>query len=240
MILEADIGNTRIKWRLLDGGKILARGQATDLEPWCKDIALQFSAGSLPRPPRLRVASVRSALVRDQLLREMGNQGIRVEFAASQAFCSGVTNGYLDPERLGVDRWLAVIAAYNRCHSACLVVDAGTSLTLDIVDGLGRHLGGYIAPGLGMMSHALTNTAALPLVQPEKLSPEPGRDTIDGIAGAQGAMVSGLINEARRPLGDTAFRVLVTGGDAPLILPLCPDAVWIPDLVLDGLTLALP
>ena len=66
-----------------------------------------------------------------------------------------MTSGYRDPERLGVDRWLALIAARERSKQPTVIVDAGSACTIDLLDSEGRHLGGYILPGLTAMGEAL-------------------------------------------------------------------------------------
>lgn len=69
-------------------------------------------------------------------------------------------NAYADPDQLGVDRWLNMLAAYQMHQSAVMVVSIGTATTIDIVDASGRHLGGYILPGIEMMQSALQNATA--------------------------------------------------------------------------------
>lgn len=64
---------------------------------------------------------------------------------------AGVRNGYADYQRLGMDRWLAIIGAYQLARGACLVLDLGTAITADYVNAAGEHLGGYICPGLPLM-----------------------------------------------------------------------------------------
>ena len=76
-------------------------------------------------------------------------------FARSSAAACGVTNSYTSPERMGVDRWLAMIAAWQQARGAVCVVDAGSALTIDFLDSHGVHTGGYILPGLRMMERAL-------------------------------------------------------------------------------------
>ena len=66
-----------------------------------------------------------------------------------------ITCAYDDPQTLGVDRWLAMLAAYSQFNEALLVVDAGSAITMDLLGPEGQHLGGYIAPGLRLMHDAL-------------------------------------------------------------------------------------
>src|SRR3546814_5490867 len=69
-------------------------------------------------------------------------------FARSSAGWHGLRNAYREPERLGVDRWLAMIAAWHTHRGAACIANAGTALTVDVIDAQGQHLGGIIAAGL--------------------------------------------------------------------------------------------
>ena len=81
--------------------------------------------------------------------------GIAPEFARTARFAAGVTCGYEDPSRLGVDRWLAMLAARQLSNRPFIVFGLGTAGTADFVDGDGVHKGGFIVPGLRLMTEAL-------------------------------------------------------------------------------------
>jgi type III pantothenate kinase len=130
-----------------------------------------------------------------------------------------------DASTLGQDRILNAIAAYDRAQQACIVIDAGTAITVDFIDGEGVFHGGVIAPGLRMMLRALHDqTAALPEVElePKVVGDERpfGRDTPD-------AMRKGVIGSARGLVREMAERyasfydaypqIVATGGDARLL-----------------------
>ncbi len=151
-----------------------------------------------------------------------------------------------EPAKVGVDRLLGALAAWRRCERACIVVDAGTAVTVDAVSGEGVFLGGAIFPGPGLMARSLAEgTAQLPLVQPDRLSMPPhaiGRDTEQAIrSGIMQALSGGLVGLVRDMADEVGKRpvVYITGGYAP------PpgdggDAPWTvsPELVLEGLVLA--
>lgn len=143
MLLELDCGNTLIKWRLLDReGRVRDRDMAPDL------VELQRLLGGQEREIRgCRLVSVRSPdetqLVMDQLTSWLKLHPL---LARSSKRLASVTNGYDDATKLGMDRWLALVAGYELCKKACVVIDLGTAVTVDFVDASGRHLGGYIAP----------------------------------------------------------------------------------------------
>lgn len=146
---------------------------------------------------------------------------------------------YLNPARLGVDRWLAALAASASGASACAIVDCGTALTVDLVDAGGVHEGGVIAPGAATMAQALNaSTARLPLVAGPAPA-FPGRTTDECIALGCDLAVAGLVAQAvARFDPERRRRWLITGGAAPRLLDRAigmPTLEHRPDLVLEGL-----
>lgn len=168
------------------------------------------------------------------------NAEVRELAAGAEAF--GVRNGYRVPERLGIDRWAAMVAAFRRHGGPLVVADCGTALTVDVVDAAGRHRGGAVAPGLGLMRAALAAGTRLrpgpELAPPARLL---GTDTEQGVAaGVCGAAVGLLRTVCSTVTQDYgAPRIaLLTGGDAAVLRGwLDSDWVVAPGLVLDGLAL---
>jgi len=142
--LDIDMGNTRTKWRCGGEGGALP---APELP--CPVVA----------PERVRVASVLGN--RGSIAAEIRRRfNVEAEFAATSASLAGVRCGYREPHRLGVDRWLAVVAAWQRTHHALAVISVGTAACADFVDADGRHAGGYIAPGLRLLVDVLDRRTA--------------------------------------------------------------------------------
>jgi type III pantothenate kinase len=148
------------------------------------------------------------------------------------------------PDRVGVDRLLAALAAHRLTGGATIVVDVGTAITVDAVDASGRFLGGSILPGPTLAGRSLHRyTAALPEVQFAHGESPPaeaiGRNTESAIRsgityGVAGA-VERLVSEQRRVLGPST-PVVATGGGLEVILPVLSCVVRVePNLVLDGL-----
>jgi type III pantothenate kinase len=197
------------------------------------------------RVSRVLVASVRT-LHEEQALASWvkANLGVEAEFARSASVCGQVRNGYANPLQLGVDRWLAVLAGYGQIQSACVIVSAGTALTVDLVAHDGRHLGGYIAPGIGLFMAALSRAAArINLDGSEKhLDLAPGDTTAKAVAHACAAMIQGVIGNALQQImnvdGREQIALLLTGGDADRLRDLYPWASYKQELVLDGLSYA--
>jgi type III pantothenate kinase len=130
---------------------------------------------------------------------------------------------YDNPKEVGADRIVNAVAAYERYHDVCIVVDFGTATTFDCVSGRGEYLGGVITPGLGISLDALvTRTAKLPrveLVRPPKVV---GKNTVHaiqaGIVYGYASLVDGLVTRIREEIGTNA-RVIATGGFATMLAP---------------------
>lgn len=245
MLLELDCGNTLIKWRLLDReGRVRDRDMAPDL------VELQLLLGGQEREiSACRLVSVRSAdetqVVMDQLTSWLKLHPV---LARSSMQLAGVTNGYTDHSKLGMDRWLAVAAAYARCKRACVVIDLGTAITVDFVRADGQHLGGYIAPGSKLLRTGLKRHTRLirydESLLGDLLLPSPGSNTAEAVEFGCDLMLAGFVREqyriAHQLLGDDML-VIMTGGDAQRMAEALPgECRVINDLVFDGLALACP
>lgn len=242
MILELDCGNTRVKWRVRDDKTIIMRGIFLTHEGFNATTSRELADLNLQR---VLIGSV----LGDDFARKLASWsiaclGINPEFAVSEPHANGVSNGYQQPEKLGVDRWLAILAASVHTDSARVIVDCGSAITVDLVTSQGEHLGGYIAPGLRLMREALeSKTAAIKLGQigyPE--NSYPGRNTVAAIKSAELAMIAGLVEQARSVLKTydmSDAKLLVTGGDGEWLVAMLKDGLYQEDLVLDGLHIAL-
>lgn len=150
-----------------------------------------------------------------------------------------------DARTVGQDRLLNALGAFSRAQQACVVVDAGTAITVDFVDGTGVFQGGAIAPGLGLMLEAMhRGTAALPAVGFESVADDSpfGKDTAEamrlGVQSAARGLVRHLVERYSEFYG--AFpQVVATGGDAAALFD-SDDLVEhvVPDLTLMGIQAA--
>jgi type III pantothenate kinase len=150
-----------------------------------------------------------------------------------------VTNGYRSPAQLGVDRWLALLAAHADGRGDACVVDCGTAVTIDLVDAAGRHHGGLILPGLRAMREYLLERTRIPPF--DKAAPRAvlGRATPEAVANGALLAVVGAVRETLA-LAHSLFgrppRLLVAGGDGPLFAAALGETAELrPDLVLEGL-----
>lgn len=247
MILELDCGNSFIKWRVLNIDRVSAFAEGVV----GSNVALIESLNAVPDMAltRCRLVSVRALEETDKLVETLIDAfGITVSCATSAVEMAGVRNGYEEFERLGLDRWLAILGGYKLASGPCLVLDFGTAATADFIDADGKHLGGFICPGLPLMRNQLrTHTRKIRYDDAsaeralERLSP--GRTTVEAVERGCKLMLRGFvltqIELARRYWGDD-FTVFLTGGDAGLVFDAVPQARLVPDLVFIGLAMACP
>jgi len=242
--LLLDIGNSRIKWGLLDGGNIQKTGHIS--QERIRDKGLQVLTGKLPRQvDDVFVSNVAGTSFATRLSGVVGMHcDCDVRFARSQKQGWGLRNSYSQPRRMGVDRWVAMVGAWAEVQDACLVIDVGTALTLDAIDSTGAHLGGQIIPGSRIMANALSDgTSDIPSVRPLPAGKAPsmqmfGRSTAAAVReGVQNAIV-GAVDRAfgTLQLGGGEPTAVLTGGDASRILDaLATTPLHRPHLVLQGL-----
>lgn len=224
MRLELDAGNTRIKWRLSDHRGRFDGG--LDLKS-----AIELSPSWLGLVEEVWVSSVHDA--HNQWIEDQFPQA---RFACSQVAHAGLSNSYEDPHKMGVDRWLAMLSAWDKNPDAVnIVVDAGTAITLDIVDAFGRHVGGYICPGFHMMkSNLLASTNKVQAQSQWQIGRAPGQSTQQCVDHGIQDMVACWV-EHHRAMQPVA-KIWMTGGNAEALGSLLTEHVeLVPDLVLDGL-----
>jgi type III pantothenate kinase len=239
MRLLLDMGNTRLKWALqAQSLGWLARG----VLDWQSDMTavLESAWGGLPRPAQVIAASVVDA-AREAQVTVVSEQLFvcTPDWLRTPASACGVRNAYAEPQRLGVDRFLAMVAAHADGHAPCVLAGAGTALTLDALAADGRHLGGLIAPGPQLMQQSLL--AATARVRPERPGDilELADNTADAVASGCWQSAAALIERfaARMVprLGATPTLIL-GGGDATRLMPLLSlPAQLSQDSVLHGL-----
>ena len=247
--LLVDVGNSRIKWaRVVRGRRSRQRS-----EPLRGSGASVFRALLTSLPPGTPVFAVNVAGRGVERALNAAARAARLpppRYLRSGASAGGVINGYDDAWRLGADRWAALIGAWHTtgARRALCVVDIGTAMTLDFVDGTGRHRGGYIVPGPSLaMSSLLRGTSGILRrsrgAAASRRSGSWPRSTLPAIeVGSREACAAMILRShaiARRVLG-AAPRLVLTGGGAPGILALMPKStLHLPDLVLQGVQVAL-
>lgn len=234
-----DLGNTRLKFAPLDVSGRVGNPMAVEH----RGAGLAALADHLPAGIDLAcVSSVVDDALRVELLSVLGARCKRIAIARTQRRWGDLRIAYANPAKLGVDRFLSMVAA--RSHSArndadlpILVCSVGTALTLDLIDRHGKHLGGRIAPSPTLMRQALHRQASQLPAHGGSYS-EFADDTLDALAsGCMGAalgLIGRSLSEAESQLGVAPVLYLHGGGGTDL-LDMLPQARWMPGLVLDGL-----
>lgn len=229
--LLIDAGNTRLKWARVEDGEWCAEGSG-DYRDWT---AL---ARALDGVSACHIACVASDAHAQALAAVLAAAGVHATWHEAAAAFGEVRNAYDTPRQLGVDRWMALIAARARCRGAVLVVSAGTALTADALAADGRFLGGVIVPGLALMRHALHTGTAGVAPQAGTVTAFP-RSTADAVESGIVAALCGVIRQQYDLLATQAGmapRCLLSGGDATRLQPhLGLEAEIAPMLVLEGI-----
>ena len=241
MYLLIDVGNTRIKWRLIkaeycEGGAQTYYGDLADFS---------IFISSLERAEvDVWLAAVNKTAELSALLDTAGLKSISV--VQSKKTQSGVINSYLHPERMGIDRWLALIAAFNSTervnkYSGVIVVDAGSALTIDVLSEKGLHLGGYIVPGVMMAQRALFANTEQVIEYNDDINRTDqscrakmlGNNTKQCVEYGVLRQLIALVKQVAEEYPN--FEVFFTGGDGELLAKSFETGVVDKDLVLKGL-----
>lgn len=238
MNLLIDFGNTRLKWATHDDSEVRPGGVFAHQQQ-----ALAAAASkdwlALPRRPDSVLVSSVVGVARETELTALCRSVFNRDpiWLKTPRTALGVRNGYREPQKLGIDRFLAMLAMHVKSPRAQIVVSCGTALTLDALDADGQHHGGLILASPDLMRSSL-RLATARLASPSGKLVEIAVSTSDAIqSGALLAAVA-LIERFRRhtaaKLGAIPTIVLSGGGSAELSSWL-PDSERHADLVLQGL-----
>ena len=231
-----DLGNTRLKCAPLIDGKA---GDVIALPHREADLADALAEALPARIDAAYVASVASDSLRVALLQALVQRVRRISLARTQATFADFRIAYAQPHKLGVDRFLAMLAAHARGDGAVLLCGVGTALTIDLIDAQGRHLGGRIAPSPTLMREVLHARAPQLPVEGGQYA-DFAMDTEDALAsgcdGAALALIESSREAAHRLLGQRPT-LLMHGGGADGLMEGLPDATRAASLVLEGLAI---
>ncbi len=226
-VVVVDLGNTSVDiatWAA-EEVKTPLSAQTADQAEIEALLAAHFEAMPQGRPAATVIASVVPAVL-ERISEWVREKVDRDPLVIGDAIPLPIDVGVTDRRAIGVDRVCAAFAAYDELQGACVVVDFGTAVTVDLVDEDGMLAGGAILPGPGVQLRALHESTA---VLPDNVSPAfpdlpYGRNTIEamqtgvcrGLVGAVRAIVEGYASSLGRwP------QVVATGGDLPLLAPHC-------------------
>ncbi|MBM4298531.1 MAG: type III pantothenate kinase [Deltaproteobacteria bacterium] len=246
MLLAIDIGNTNIvfglyqekrlitHWRLATQAERTADEYGviiTQLVGYAGFAADQVSAIAISCvvPPMLTTAQ------------ELAQRFFKLEpLIVGPGIKTGMPILYESPKDVGADRIVNGIAAYEKYHDSCIIVDFGTATTIDLISKKGEYIGGAIAPGLSIALEALVQRASkLPRIEIVKPKDVIGRNTVNsiqaGIFFGYVGLVDGIVRRIEKEHGAPA-KVVATGGLAPLVASECASITEVDEfLTLDGL-----
>jgi type III pantothenate kinase len=239
MNLLIDIGNTRLKWGMVKDHQIIAGRSLVHDQVTRHELVNLWE--KISPPQRIAIACVSAKHLLEQVVSVALElwPGVDIVPAKSQAQAFGVRNAYENPEKLGVDRWLSLIAARHCYPGPACVIDCGTAITVDVLDANGKHQGGLISPGLMLMKKSLS-------LGTEQLQFSEAHHAFGLATNTAAAIYSGTLSAAvglvehavaRQPEN---MQVILTGGDADLIATqLVFRPIIDPDIVLRGLSIIL-
>lgn len=240
MVLLVDAGNSRLKWSELDAAGNVSAQQA---RAYAGRPALAVFIDLLddyPEVEHITLVHVLTHLFDDSVREACAQRGVSLHVVRSVASAYGITSGYQNPNALGADRFVGLVAGHRLAAGRpCLVIDCGTAITVDAVEGDGRHLGGLILPGLQLSAEALIARAqgrlSLSFEQPGIFADGTARAIGSGcLFGLVGA-IEGICARMQQAMSAPPLRV-VTGGDAAHLRQwLQGDYLLQPDLLMYGL-----
>lgn len=240
MYLLIDWGNTRLKFLLVKELLEFANQRQSveaDTATSVKDLVAQLEQSDAKENiDKVLIASVRSEPDNRELAEALNQPGVALFIAKTSKYACGVECAYQNPQQLGIDRWLAMIAGYQKTNreagQTIGIVDIGSAITLDVVDPEGRHLGGHILPGKKLLSESLLNTAKVSIDNslPASSGFELGRSTVDCVNfGVEQMMLGYLISSmmaSNREYGVSQW--VITGGDSGYWLKFLENSEWFP------------
>jgi len=234
MILAIDAGNSRVKWGWHDGRGWSSLSTVSLIEFAAANHDINPFAATHENPQQIVISNVAGEGAHQLLINWTRIFDAEPLWLKGEAERCGVTSRYEMPEQLGPDRWAALVAARALHSGACLVVNAGTATTADVLSAEGEFLGGLILPGVDLMRFVLhEHTGRLPL-QEGRFVRTP-RNTIDAIETGCRHAQAGAVERMFRVAG-TGAQCLVSGGAGKaLIEQLGIPCRYVENLVLEGL-----
>ncbi len=234
MILAVDAGNSRVKWALHDGHGFVRDGWVmhADID------ALDAQWSSLEAPSVIVIANVAGDGIGQRLRISFERWKTALRWASSARSQAGVSNHYDEPSQLGIDRWAALIGARRFSSDPCVVVNAGTAMTVDALTAKGEFIGGIIVPGFALMHESLAANAARLSAERGNFTPFP-RTTRDAITSGAIQALCGAVERMRDAMlaaGHQEPVLIFSGGAGEVVARHMDRPVRIVDkLVLEGL-----
>lgn len=242
-VVTISVGNTRTRVGVFEEGALVESQAVPNADESAVRQALAQRLGPNDRPDICAMASVHAAFAErvEGWVAELSDGQPPTRLGVDLPI--PLRHALDDASTLGQDRMLNAIAAFSRTRQACVVVDVGTAVTVDFIDGHGVFHGGIIFPGVRMMLRALhLGTAALPEIgfsPPDPARGPLGKDTVHAMTlGAMAAIRGGVRAQVERcaDMYGAYPQIIATGGDAQILEEESGIIEhFVPDLVLIGL-----
>ncbi|HLX79839.1 MAG TPA: type III pantothenate kinase [Burkholderiales bacterium] len=239
MILAIDAGNSRVKWGWYErgdrGGGWSGIANVSLIEFAASSDHINPFSATHDNPARIVISNVAGEGAHQLLVNWTSIFDADPEWVRGERELCGVRNRYDQPGLLGPDRWAALIAARAmEPGRACLVVNAGTCTTVDMLTAGGEFTGGLILPGIDLMRFVLhEHTGRLPLQQGRYV--QAPRNTVDAIESGCRHAQAGAVERMYRAAGDDCACLVSGGGGPALIERLEMPCRFVENLVLEGL-----
>ena len=237
MILAIDAGNSRVKWGWHDGQGWASIATVSLIEFAASSDHVNPFSVTHADPARIVISNVAGDGAHHLLVNWTSIFDAEPLWLRAEVERCGVKNRYERPEQLGPDRWAALIAARALHSGPCLVVNAGTATTVDMLSGDGTFLGGCILPGVELMRFVLhEHTGRLPMSEGGQR--DAPRNTLDAIETGCRHAQAGAVERMYRVVRDLELTplCLVSGGAGRVLVDqLIMPRRYVENLVLDGL-----
>lgn len=236
MIVLIDIGNTRIKYCIVNKGKRSQQQVVLN-----EHLSNSFLDENFSTATRIIVASVGHEKLTNEISVWCQINDIAYQEVVSEMKKNKVVTGYQVPSQLGVDRWLTLIGAAELFpNNNILIIDAGTATTIDFLAATGQHQGGWILAGIQtLISSVLAETTQVRANNRERESLAFGVNTSENVHNAAWAATVGTVDLAISHIhkqGFTLDEVIITGGNGYLLSSLVAhQSTVIEELIFIGL-----
>lgn len=243
MLLTIDAGNTRTKWAIFNAhGEILQTGA-------CLNASFNSTSLSLETVSSVFISNVAGEAHAETMQAIFIAHNLQPQWLKSAAQCCDVINHYTQPETLGTDRWAALIAAWHMKHVSCVVVNAGTAVTIDALvphasnHDLAEFLGGMILPGLNLMQSSLGNATAQLGYDAHPVNFSASAFNLCTADAMRNGALNAICGAIRHMLSEVAEKhqtmplIMLSGGNAEVIKKHLSDIVTNQVLIVDNLVL---
>lgn len=239
MHLLVDVGNTRAKWALIESDMhedfLACYGSIKELAGYIHTLDTAST--------HVLLAAVNQTEELLSIFENANFQSFKVVKTKEEQ--AGIKNSYDQPGRMGVDRWLAMIESYRKQslydYGGTIVVDAGSAMTVDVLNREGVHQGGYIVPGFTMAQSALFSNTEKVKRYDEEVNADTsfddllnlGRNTAQCV---EYGIIVQMVSLVRSVVGKyDGYKLIITGGDGELLARFFDDPLVDKNLVLKGL-----